>query len=294
MKKIAMAAALTAGVFTLTACSSDKSDPDVVVESKAGDISKADFYEELKDRYGDEVLEELVTTKVLEDKYDVSDEEVDEEVEKVKDELGDQFEMVLQQQGFGDEESFRNVLRVSLLQEAALGEDVEIDDKEIEEQYERMKTEIKAQHILVDDKDTAKEVKEKLDNGEDFDKLAEEYSTDEASKDDGGKLGYFTVGEMDPAFEDAAYDMKKGEISDPLQTQNGFHIIKVNDKRETEEDIGSLEDNEEDIRRSLISEKVDPMEAQEKISKLLEDAKVDVKIEEFEDMFDQDNAEMEQ
>lgn len=294
MKKIAIVAALTAGFFTLAACSSDKADPDTVVESEAGDISKEEFYEELKDRYGEEVLNELVTTKVLEDNYDVEEEKIDEEVENVKDQLGDQFEMVLQQQGFEDEEAFRDVLRLSLLQEAALSEDVDIDDEEIEEQYERMKTEIKAQHILVDDKDTAKEVKEKIDDGEDFGELAEEYSTDEATNDDGGKLDYFTAGEMDPAFEDAAYDLKEGEVSDPVQSQHGFHIIKVNDKRETEEDIGSLEDNEEDIRRELINEKVDPIEAQEKISKLMEDAKVNVNIKEFEGLFDSDNAERKQ
>lgn len=284
MKKLAIAVTLTAGVLTLAACSSDKTDPDVVVETKAGDISKDAFYEELKDRYGEEVLNELVTVKVLEDKYDVKDEDVDKEVDKVKDQLGDQFEMALQQEG-QDEESFRKLIRVSLLQEAALGEDIEIDEKELKEQFERMKTEIKAQHILVEDEDTAKEVKKKLDDGDDFDKLAEKYSTDEASKDDGGQLDYFSVGQMDPAFEDAAYSLKKGEVSDPVQSQHGFHIIKVNDKREKEEDIGSFEDNKEDIRRELITEKIDPMEAQEKIDGLLKDAKVDVKIKEYKDMF---------
>src|SRR5699024_6758581 len=142
----------------------------------------------------------------------------------------------------------------------ALSEDIEFDEDELKEQYERMKTEIKAQHILVPDEDTAKEVKKKLDDGEDFAKLAKEYSTDESNKDDGGKLGYFSVGEMDPAFEDAAYSMKKGEVSDPIQTQFGFHIIKVNDKRESEEDIGSLKENKDDIRSELISEKIDTME----------------------------------
>src|SRR5699024_1817239 len=236
-----------------------------------------------------QVLNELVTMKVLEDKYDVKDKEVDKEVKKVKDELGDQFEMVLQQQGFEDEEAFRKVIRESLLQEAALSEDVEIKDKEIKKQYERMKTEIKAQHILVEDEKTAKEIKKKLDDGEDFAKLAEEYSTDESNKDDGGKLGYFSVGEMDTAFEDAAYSMKKGEVSDPIQTQFGFHIIKVNDKRESEEDIGSLKENKDDIRRELISEKIDPMEAQEKITNLLEDADINVQIEEYKDMFKKDS-----
>jgi foldase protein PrsA len=293
MKKLAIAATITAGVLTLAGCSSDKSDPDVVVESKAGDISKDAFYEELKDRYGEEVLNELVTIKVLEDKYDVSDEEVDKEVDKVKDELGDQFEMVLQQQGFGDEESFRNVLRVSLLQEAALGEDIEIDDKEIKEQYERMKTEVKAQHILVDDEETAEKMKKKLEDGADFSELAKENSTDEGTKEKGGDLGYFSIGDMDPAFEDTAFSMKKGEVSDPVQSQFGFHIIKVNDKREKEEDIGSLEDNKDEIRRELMTEKIDPMEAQEKIDKLLKDAKVKVKIKEYKDMFKTDDAKKE-
>ncbi|HLR65758.1 peptidylprolyl isomerase [Virgibacillus alimentarius] len=289
MKKLVIAVTLSASFLGLAACGSNDSDPDVVVESKAGDISKEDFYEELKDRHGEQVLNELVTMKVLEDKYDVKDKEVDKEVKKVKDELGDQFEMVLQQQGFEDEEAFRKVIRESLLQEAALSEDVEIKDKEIKKQYERMKTEIKAQHILVEDEKTAKEIKKKLDDGEDFAKLAEEYSTDESNKDDGGKLGYFSVGEMDPAFEDAAYSMKKGEVSDPIQTQFGFHIIKVNDKRESEEDIGSLKENKDDIRRELISEKIDPMEAQEKITNLLEDADINVQIEEYKDMFKKDS-----
>src|SRR5699024_4986652 len=127
-----------------------------------------------------------------------------------KDELGDQFEMVLQQQGTEDEEAFRKVNSESLLQEAALSEDVEIKDKEIKKQYKRKKTEIKAQNILVEDEKTEKKIKKKLNDGEDFAKLAEEYSTDVSNKDDGGKLGYFSVGEMDPAFEDAAYSMKKG------------------------------------------------------------------------------------
>src|SRR5690625_4762402 len=210
----------------------------------------------------------------------------------MKDELGDQFEMVLQQQGM-DEESLKQMLHMSLLQEAALGEDIEFDEDELKEQYERMKTEIKAQHILVEDEDTAEEVQKKLDDGEDFAKLAEEYSTDESNKYDREKLSYFTVSEMDTAFEDAKDSMKKGEVSDNVQSQFGLHIIKMNDKREKEEDIGSFEDNEEDIRRELLSEKIDPMEAQEKMDKLLEDAKIKVKIDEYKDMFKQGEPEEE-
>src|SRR5699024_8612759 len=145
-----------------------------------------------------------------------------------------QFEMVLQQQGYGDEQSFRDLMYLSLLREEVAKEDVEISDEEVEEQYNLLNKEIEAQHILVEDEETANEVKQKLDEGEDFAALAEEYSTDEANAESGGELGYFPVGvtanpeqKMDPAFEEAVLDMEEGEVSDPVQTSFGFHIVKV-------------------------------------------------------------------
>ncbi|AIF42698.1 peptidylprolyl isomerase [Virgibacillus sp. SK37] len=285
MKKLVIAVTLTAGVFSLAACSSDGSDSKTVVETSAGNISKEDFYQELKERNGENVLQEMVTVKVLEDKYDVSDKEVDKELKKMKDQLGDQFEMALQQQGFKDEDQFKEVLRVSLLQEKALADGVDISEKEMKEKYDRMKTELKAQHILVEDEETAKEVKKKLDNGGDFAKLAKEYSTD-GSAENGGDLGWFSTGQMVPKFEDAVYSMEKGEISDPVKTEHGYHIIKLNDKREKEDSVGEYKDVKDDIRRQILNEKVDPTKAQEKINKLIDDAKVDVKIDEFEGMFD--------
>lgn len=284
MKKLIVAVALSASIFTLSAC--NNADSDVVVESSAGDITKDEFYEELKNRYGEGVLKELVTTKVLEDKYEVSDKDIDSEIEGMKEMYGDQYDMVIQQ-NFGDEESLRNVIKISLLQEQAAAEDVEISEEEIKARYERQKTEIDAQHILVADEETAKEVEEKLDKGEDFAELAKEYSTD-GSAQEGGKLGYFSAGQMVKEFEDAAYSMEPGEISEPIKTQYGYHIIKVNDVREKEGEIEKYEDVKEDIRRQLVSEKVDMTALQEKVDGIIKDAKVDIKIKEFEDMFKQE------
>ena len=287
MKKLAMAALFTAGVLTLSACSGD--DSETVVETSAGNITKEDFYEELKSRYGEEVLRELVTVKVLEDKYEVSDEMIAEEIETAKEQFGENFDMVLQQSGFQSEEEYADVLYLSLLQEQALAEDIEITDEEIEQRYDRSKVEIDAQHILVPDEETANEVKEKLDDGEDFGELAAEYSTDGSAQDE-GNLGYFSAGSMVPEFEDAVYNMEVDEISDPVQSEYGFHIIKVNDIRDAE-DVEELEDVKEDIRRELQIAKMDMSQAATKIESILQEADVDVKISEFEDMFEPVEAE---
>lgn len=287
MKKTAIAVTLTAGLFTLTACSSG--DDEAVVKTNAGDVTKEEFYQELKDRYGEKILQEMVTIEVLEDKYDVSDDKVDEEIKKMKDQLGDQFDAAVQQQ-FGSEDALRSVIKISLLQEAAVSEDVDIKEEELKDLYERKNTEIKAQHILVEDEKTAKEVKKKVDDGGDFAKLAKEYSTDTGSAEQGGDLGYFSSGQMVPEFEDAAYSMKKGEISDPVKTQHGYHIIKVNDIRDKEESIGKYEDVKEDLRRELLSQKMDATKAQEKIDNILKDADIEVKIDKYKDMFEKEEA----
>ncbi|MFQ9999012.1 MAG: peptidylprolyl isomerase, partial [Anaerococcus obesiensis] len=113
-----------------------------------------------------------------------------------------------------------------------------VDEKQIKKYYEENKdtlAQVKASHILVADEATAKQVKEKLDNGEDFAKLAKEYSKDTANAEKGGDLGYFTKDKMVKEFADKAFSMKKDEVSDPVKTSYGYHIIKVTDKKDSPE-----------------------------------------------------------
>jgi len=112
-----------------------------------------------------------------------------------------------------------------------------ITDSMVDKEYDKMvkemtgQEEIKASHILVDTEEKAKEAKKKLSKGAKFADVAKEVSKDEGTKSNGGALGYFTKGQLVPEFEQKAYSMKIGEISEPVKTQFGWHIIKVEDKR---------------------------------------------------------------
>jgi peptidyl-prolyl cis-trans isomerase C len=92
--------------------------------------------------------------------------------------------------------------------------------------------EIQARHILVPTEEKAKELAENIGKGGDFAQLAKENSTDPGSKDNGGLLGYFGKGQMVPEFEQAAFGLKAGELSKPVKSQFGWHIIKVEDRRQ--------------------------------------------------------------
>ena len=92
--------------------------------------------------------------------------------------------------------------------------------------------EVQARHILVASEDEAKKLIVRIEAGEDFAQLAKENSGDAGSKAQGGMLGYFGKGQMVPQFEDAAFALQKGQVSKPVQSQFGWHVIKVEDRRQ--------------------------------------------------------------
>jgi len=105
------------------------------------------------------------------------------------------------------------------------------DDKVKEMKPEQ---EVQVRHILVDTEEKAKDLKEKLKAGADFAALAKEHSTDPGSKDNGGLYPHFGKGRMVPEFEAAAFALEKGGLSDPVKSQFGWHLIKLEDKRTKE------------------------------------------------------------
>lgn len=280
MKKSVLALTLAASVLALSACSDDNAskDSDVIVTSKSGDITKNELYEEMKASVGKEALQVLILEKVLADEYEVTDKEVTAQFDKEKEAAGESFAAGLEQQG-QTEESYKKYIRLNLLQEKAL-DAIKVSDEDIKAQYENMKVELNARHVLVADEETAKEVKAKLDGGADFAEVAKEYSTEPGAAESGGELGWFTSDKMVKEFSDAAVALEINEISAPVKSEFGYHIIQVTEKREA--DIGTLEENKEAIADSFKMKELLPS-----ISKLMEDAKIDIKDKELQGAIDQ-------
>lgn len=276
MKKAMLALAATS-VIALSACGTSSSDK--VVTSKAGDITKEDFYTQMKQQYGKQVLNNMVMEKVLIKNYKVEDKDVDKKFDEMKKQYGDQFDTLLKQQGI-KEETIKNGVRAQLAQEKAI--EKTITDKELKDNY---KPEIKASHILVKDEATAKKVKEELGQGKSFEELAKQYSEDTGSKEKGGDLGFFGPGKMVKEFEEAAYKLKKDEVSEPVKSQFGYHIIKVTDIKEPEK---SFEQSKADIKKEIVQKKTQDGEFMNDLM-MKEIKKADVKVDDkdLKDLFEE-------
>ncbi|MFN7144409.1 MAG: peptidylprolyl isomerase, partial [Myxococcota bacterium] len=130
--------------------------------------------------------------------------------------------------------SARNALATALLEETVkqrtTDEAVKTWYNEHAVQFNR--PQVKARHILVADKAEADKILADVKGGADFAKIAAEKSTDKGSAKEGGDLGWFEKNRMVPEFAEAAFAANKGDIVGPIQTKYGFHVIKVEDKRE--------------------------------------------------------------
>ncbi len=152
-----------------------------------------------------------------------------------------------------------------------MGTTAKVTDAEAKKYYEAHKADfkepeaVKARHILIKvpsgaDKKTweaarkkAEDIRNRLEKGADFSKLAKKYSDDPGTKNKGGELGFFPKGRMVPGFEKAAFSLKPGEISNPVKTTFGYHIIQVQEKRPaSQKKFAAVEAQ---IRQKLMREK---------------------------------------
>lgn len=207
----------------------------------------------------------------------VSEEEVDREIETIKDQIHQQaqaqgqdisreeaFDQALRQAGLTEEELRRQIrenLPVQKVQERVAG-DAEPSRQQVERFYEENKesqyttpAQRCVRHILFnkDQEQRAEEVAQQLRDGDgNFADLAKEFSQDPGSAEQGGDLGCIGRGETVPNFEEAVFGAGEGEIVGPVETQFGYHVIEVTDVRE--ESTRPLEEVEGEIRQQLASE----------------------------------------
>jgi peptidyl-prolyl cis-trans isomerase D len=146
----------------------------------------------------------------------------------------------------------------------ALADQIEISDKDLEDYYKTRaeslaREERRASHILIEDGEDADKtiatIQKRLADGESFADLAKEYSIDTASAKNGGDLGYAGRGVYDDAFEQALFALKKGQVSDPVKTRYGVHLIKLDDVRRSE--VPPLDEIKDKLRDELARDRAE-------------------------------------
>lgn len=249
-------------VFSITGCGKNE---DVVAKVGDIDITKDELYNLLVKKHGEESLDALITDKIIELEIEKANIEItEEEIEKEFGNMEDYYggpEVLAEAMLTNNvaREVMDESIKLNLSMKKLVASDIVITDQEIEEFYVtnsqifNKPEQVDASHILVDTEELANEVLAKLDAGDSFEDLVLEYSKD-GSKDMGGNLGLFGRGQMVESFDKVAFSLPVGETSEPVKSDFGYYIIRVNEKLEATE--GSLEGNKEEIEEMILESKI--------------------------------------
>ena len=246
------------------------------------------------------ILDQMIEQKLLEQEAEklgirVSESEVDNAIKSVIGKFNlsdDQMKEVLAKENLTPEQ-FREQWRLQILSQKVIGSKLQgqlaVTEDEIEEYYktnygsDEKIDEVKVAHILITPeaaggeeqaKQRAEEVAKLAKSGEDFGKLAGEYSNDTISSVKGGELGSFRRGDLVESLENVAYSTPVGEIAGPVESPAGYHIVKVLDKKTNE---GNLDDYREEIKEKLYREKAE-QELSAWIDEIKSSAYIDLRI----------------
>lgn len=218
----------------------------------------------LLDSLKSDVLDTLIVSEIIAEEAEKNDIKIDEEeLQKLYEE--NHLKMMKEDEDYKktieenkiDEDFIKGQMRKDLIghqYKMFYLDKIEITDETAKTFYDENSQlfnpeEIKASHILLDEEDEARDIIKKLEEGEDFAELAKQYSTEPIAKETGGDLGYFSKdANLVPEFKEAAFALEVGQISEPVKTDFGYHVIKVEDiKREHKE----FEEVKEGIKYSL-------------------------------------------
>lgn len=250
-------------------------------------LTKEAFYSRLEREAGEQVLDQMISeTVVSQADVPVSDEEIASELAQIQESYPsiEAYEEDLARYGL-TEERLKEELRLNLILKKLSREGISVTDEEIAEYFDENREalgtpeQVRVRHILVESEEEAKAIVEQLNDGADFAQLAEAKSIDTASGVQGGEIGYITKdAPIVASFKEAAFELEVGEVSDPVQSPFGWHIIRVDERKEAEE--ATLESSRDVIREILLSEKARPIG--EIIAELRTGAEVDIRWPQYE------------
>lgn len=239
-----------------------KNGEEAVVNTNKGGISAEDLYQKLKTKNGTAVMIDMIDTIILNNMYkeetDAEKKYIEEQVDNLKNsakQYNSTYSAMIKYYGFENEKELKEYFSLTYKRNQAVNKYVgkSIKEKELKKYYEKeVHGDIKVKHILIspetndemttEEKDKALEnakkdaqsIITKLNNGEDFDKLAKDYSDDTATASKGGDLGWISTDEdFVQEFLDAAFKLEKGKYSSsPVKTTYGYHIIYKTDEKE--------------------------------------------------------------
>jgi foldase protein PrsA len=291
-RSLAVVAAAVLSV-TFAACANSGSSGDVVAVNGQR-ISRAEFDRKLESgAAAKQVLSQLVQQQLVdqygkESKIEISQADIDKKEADIKAQYPPgQFEQILAQQGL-TEADVKNILRQQIILERAVTPQVKVTDAEIQAYFNKNHAQldkperVRARHILVADAKTAETVEGKLKGGMRFEDAAKAYSTDPSSKDKGGELGFFGRGTMVPPFQDAAFSLPVGQVSQPVKSPFGFHIIQVEEHQNAQK--ATLAGSRDEIVKKL-TQQAQGQQIPAFLQQLRSKAKIDIYDDRYKDLF---------
>jgi foldase protein PrsA len=249
-------------------------------------IGKEQLYQAALASSGSQILDSLIDTELIRQEagkagIQIQDAEVEKELEATKQNFSSEaeFNQALEQYGMTLDSLKENVV-TQLMVEKLLEPQTTVTEEEVKQYYdanlESLQTpeKLKAARIVVATKEQADTILNELKNGADFAAVAKEQSLDTSSKENGGALGYVARGETEEAFETAAFALEIGKLSDVVETEDGYQIIKALDRQPAA--TPTLDEKKEEIRAALVREEISSL-----ASGWLEQKKSEASIENF-------------
>lgn len=213
----------------------------VVVTINGENITRDELYEAMYEQVGEDTLEDLIMMRLIMQEGErlglsVTEADIDEEIDSIVDlHFGGQKEQLLMaMEYYGmDMDGFRKNLKVGMMEEKIARSRLDFTDEEVREFFDENREhfnlldEIELRHIMLDTEEEALAIIALLEAGEDFAELASEHSVDIMTGEQGGDLGVIRRGEMFYGFEDDAFDLEPGQISAPLSSYYGYHVVEL-------------------------------------------------------------------